>query len=208
MKRYLLVLIAALAVVHTSTASAASGGAQRLEQFYRQVHTLSADFDQRVVNAEGAVIQSSAGHVVIQRPGHFRWAYTKPYNQLIVADGRTLWVYDPDLQQVTVRPMNKSLQDTPALLLSRKSSLSDTFRIQEMGEKDGLAWIKLLPKAQDSTFKQVLIGFADKGPQLMELTDSFDQVTRLRFKDLHTNVAVDESQFHFNPPAGVDVIKE
>lgn len=199
-----------MGLVHAvaAVAAPAASGTQRLEHFYSQVHTLSADFEQRVVNAHGETLQSAAGHVLIQRPGRFRWSYTKPYRQLIVADGRTLWIYDPDLEQVTVRPMNQSLQDTPALLLSRKTDLSVTFRIEDQGEKDGLAWVRLLPKAKDGSFKQVSIGLGAQGPEVMELTDTFDQVTSLRFTHLQTNVDVDEAKFHFQPPPGVDVIKE
>lgn len=186
----------------------AGSGSERLEDFYRQVHTLHAHFQQQVYNAQSELVQKAAGQVTIQRPGHFRWDYASPFHQLIVADGKTLWIYDADLDQVTVKPLSELQQDTPALLLSRQTSLDKTFIIKDLGEKQGMAWVELRPRGGESNFKRVRLGFDAQGPRIMELTDNFDQLTRLRFSHVELNPRVDAHVFHFQAPPGVDVIKE
>lgn len=186
----------------------AADGKARLEKFFKDVHTLRADFRQEILNARSEVVKKASGQVVIQRPGHFRWDYAKPYDQVIVADGTTLWIYDADLEQVTVKPMATLVKDTPALLLSSGASLEDAFDITDLGAKDGLQWVGLRPKARESNFKGVRLGFDQRGPRIMVLTDNFDQVTRLSFDHLQLNSTVDSKVFQFHPPAGVDVIKE
>jgi outer membrane lipoprotein carrier protein len=186
----------------------ADGGRDRLEQFYQQVHTLRADFDQKVFNAQSELVQHASGRVVIQQPGHFRWDYTRPFHQLIVADGKTLWLYDADLDQVTVRPLEELHESTPAVLLSTRSPLEKSFIINDVGEKNGMQWVELRPRGGPGTFKRVRLGFDPSGPREMEVTDSFDQVTQLRFNHLQVNSPVDAGEFHFQPPPGVDVIKE
>lgn len=210
LKRYLqlaLVLLS-LCLIAPSWGQSGADGTARLERFFKDVHTLRAHFEQQVYNAQSELVQNASGQVVIQRPGHFRWDYAKPYHQLIVADGKTLWVYDADLSQVTVKPLATLLKDTPALLLSSDASLKDTFRIKDLGTKEGLAWVELLPKTKASSFKQLRLAFDDKGPRMMELTDNFDQVTQLSFDHLALNPSVDPQVFRFEPPPGVDVIKE
>lgn len=186
----------------------ADSGSERLEQFYHKVHTLRADFTQQVYNSRSELIQESSGRVVIQQPGHFRWDYASPIHQLIVADGKTLWLYDADLDQVTVRPLNQLNESTPALLLSNQTPLEKTFEISNLEKRDGMWWVELHPRAGAGTFKKVLLGLDEHGPRVMEVTDSFDQVTRLRFDHLVVNPRVKPQVFEFKPPPGVDVIQE
>jgi len=210
LKRYcqLALLAVCLTAAYAPWAQPALDGTARLERFFSDVHTLRAHFEQEVYNAQSELVQKASGKVVIKRPGRFRWDYAKPYHQEIVADGKTLWVYDADLSQVTVKPMATLLKDTPALLLSSDASLKDTFIIKDLGRKAGLVWVQLLPKTKGSSFKQVRLAFDDEGPRIMELTDNFDQVTQLSFDHLDLNAPVNADVFRFEPPPGVDVIKE
>lgn len=148
----------------------------------------------------------------MQRPGKFRWDYQTPYKQLILADGQRLWIYDPDLDQVVVKPLEAALGDTPALLLSGKGlsgkqSLEQQFNIIESLEaQDGLYWVTLKPTARDSSFQEVRLGFDEKHLRRMELVDGFGQQTLLEFFDMQTNVEVPPDSFRFDPPKGVDIV--
>ncbi len=207
MRNYLHLLLLSLCLVSVQPAWAVSGR-ERLEQFYQQVHTLRADFTQQVYNSRSELIQQASGRMVIQQPGHFRWDYASPIHQIIVADGKTLWLYDADLDQVTVRPVKALNKSTPALLLSNQTPLDESFEIKNLSDKDGMQWVELQPRGGAGTFKQVRLGLDAQGPRIMEVTDSFDQVTRLRFDHLQVNPRVDSQVFEFTPPPGVDVIKE
>lgn len=207
MRIYLYLLLLSLCLVSVPPAWA-DGGRERLERFYRQVHTLRADFSQQVYNSRNELIQQSSGKVVIRQPGHFRWDYASPIHQLIVADGKTLWLYDADLEQVTVRPLKQLNESTPALLLSNQTPLEKTFKISDLEKKNGMWWVELRPRAGAGTFKRVRLGLDERGPRVMEVTDSFDQETRLRFDHLVVNPRVDPQVFEFKPPPGVDVIRE
>lgn len=207
MRKYIYLLLLSLWLVSVQSAWALSGR-ERLEQFYQQVHTLRADFTQQVYNSRSELIRQTSGRVVIQQPGHFRWDYASPIHQLIVADGKTLWLYDADLDQVTVRPLKELNASTPALLLSNQTPLEKSFTIKDLKDKDGMQWVELRPRGGEGTFKQVRLGFDQQGPRVMEVTDSFDQVTLMRFDHLEVNPRVDPHVFEFQPPPGVDVIKE
>lgn len=203
---YLLCLVSPLWPAYSVWAGADDGVA-RLEHFYEQVNTLRARFQQQVFNEQQELIQEAGGSVVIKRPGRFRWDYETPYEQVIVADGERLWVYDADLEQVTVKAMDESLEQTPALLLSSDASLTDAFKIEDLGAKRGKVWVALQPRGGESNFKRIRLGFDDHGPAVMELMDSFDQITRLEFSRVELNTEIDPQVFQFQPPPGVDVIK-
>jgi outer membrane lipoprotein carrier protein len=166
-----------------------------------------------VTDANGKLIQQGQGEMMIARPGRFRWEYRRPYEQLIIADGHKLWVYDPELEQVTVKPVDEALGNTPALLLSGVHPLEQDFTVREArAPGDRLHWVELLPKAEDSQFERILLGFSggQSGGQLqqMALHDSFGQVTRLDFENMQRNLPLAPSLFRFEPPAGVDVVGE
>lgn len=207
MRKRLYLLLLALSLYPAQSPWAASGS-ERLERFFKDVHTLRADFEQQVFNARSELVQKASGRVTLQRPGRFRWDYTTPYHQVIVADGKTLWIYDADLDQVTEKPLDTLVKDTPAVLLSSDASLKDSFDVKDLGQQNGMAWVELLPRAGASNFKRVRLGFDQQGPRVMELTDGFDQLTRLSFSHVVLNAPVDPGLFQFQPPAGVDVIKE
>ena len=187
----------------TSYAGVAS---ERLDDFFANVKTLQADFHQTLIDDKGNTVKEANGVLVMQRPGKFRWDYLQPYKQLIVADGKKIWVYDSELEQVTVKPMDAALGSTPALLLSGTKPLQENFIITELGPSDGLEWVELSPKVPDSSFERVRLAFDKTNLQRMELVDNFGQLTWLEFKKLERNVHPDPKLFVFSPPVGVDII--
>ncbi len=199
---------AAGAVLLLLTLPAHAGPAiDRLNAFFAQQGALRAEFVQTVQGAAFAQPEESRGTLLMQRPGKFRWDYTQPYEQQIVADGKRLWIYDVDLEQVVVKPLDQALGDTPALLLSGDGDLAQRFDINELTDRnDGLLWVELLPKQADTGFKAVRLGFDKTSLRSMELVDGFDQVTRLAFANVQTGIKLPADSFVFVPPKGVDVI--
>jgi outer membrane lipoprotein carrier protein len=191
----------AVGTVHAGVAT------DRLNAFFAEQGTLRAAFVQTVEGAAFSQPQESRGILVMQRPGKFRWDYQQPYAQQIVADGKDLWVYDVDLEQVVVKPQDEALGDTPALLLSGGGSVASRFEVTELAAQgDGLSWVQLTPKQKDSGFSEIRLGFGKHDLQRMVLKDNFGQVTRLRFSKMEHNVSVPPATFHFVPPKGVDVV--
>lgn len=179
----------------------------RLNAFFAERGVMRADFVQTVQGAAFAQPEESRGKLVMQRPGKFRWDYTQPYEQQIVADGERLWIYDVDLDQVIVKPLGKALGDTPALLLSGDGVVTQRFEVKEMADRgDGLLWVQLLPKQSDTGFKSVSLGFDQHHLRSMELVDGFDQVTKLAFANVKTGITLPADSFRFVPPKGVDVV--
>ncbi|MBI3776483.1 MAG: outer membrane lipoprotein chaperone LolA [Gammaproteobacteria bacterium] len=180
---------------------------ERLTDFFKNVQSLRADFQQIVTDPRGKTIQDAHGTFLMQRPNKFRWNYQKPYEQTIVADGVKLWVYDKDLEQVTVKKLDEALGNTPALLLSGAHPLAESFHIAELTDrKDGLQWAALTPKSEEANFKQVRLAFGKQSLEVMELVDSFEQTTQLRFSNVQSNVKLIANEFQFTPPKGVDVV--
>ncbi len=186
----------------------AGSGMDRLNHFFDGLAGLRANFEQTVIDASAFSLQESRGVLVMQRPDKFLWDYQQPYQQAIIADGKKIYIYDADLEQVTVKPMHKSMGDTPMLLLSSGGALDDSFVITESGKDSGLEWLTLKPKEEQTNFTMMRLAFDTKTLRVMELVDSFDQTTRLMFSDMQRNPRIDSSLFKFVAPAGVDVIEE
>jgi outer membrane lipoprotein carrier protein len=199
-----------LAVLLCSTAPAvhAGLGTDNLNAFFDGLEGLRGSFEQALLDADGATVQVSEGTLVLHRPGKFRWDYRAPYEQVIVADGRNLWFYDTELEQVTVKPLGDAIGGTPAMLLSGARPLNEEFSVSELGSRGGLAWVELTPKLQQSNFERVRLGFEGRSLDTMEVEDAFGQVTRIRFMDLQRNPPIDPRVFIFVPPPGVDVVGE
>jgi outer membrane lipoprotein carrier protein len=185
-----------------------AGAIDKLSRFLETTKTLRADFAQIVVVKNGRRPQPSSGTMMISRPGKFLWQVTAPYDQLLVGDGERVWMYDPDLRQVTVRKMDAALGSTPAALLIGGDTLEKNFRLSEQGERDGLEWLEALPQSPDSGFEKLQLGFEGENLKAMELYDHFGQTTSLVFSNLQRNPSLPAAQFSFVPPAGVDVIGE
>jgi len=192
-----------------ATPALAGKATERLDAFFAEKGALRAEFVQTVEGAAFAQPEESRGVLIMQRPGKFRWDYRQPYQQQIVADGKRLWVYDVDLEQVMVKPMDEALGDTPALLLSGGGSIAERFTAAELGDQgDGLAWVTLTPKQADTGFSELRLGFGKRDLERMELRDNFGQITRLAFSKMERNVRVPPETFRFTPPEGVDVVGE
>ena len=204
MKRFIVVLT--LCGLLQAPSAVAGAGEDRLRAFLTEVQSLSANFEQVLLDADGAEIQRSGGQVLIQRPWRFRWHYRRPYEQLILADGQRLWIYDRDLQQVTVKQLDSALGRTPAMVLSSDRPVDEAFELTELGDAKGLTWLRLTPKPRDTDYRELRLGFFAETLSVMELHDNLGQVTRLRFTGLTRNPAITHRQFQFSPPTGVDVI--
>ena len=206
--RRIFILAALLLVSHVATA----GAIDKLHAFLESTKTLRANFTQIVVAKNGKRPQQSSGVMIFSRPGKFRWQIEKPYAQLLVGDGEKVWIYDPDLRQVTVKKVGNALGGTPAALLAGesggKSTLEKSFTLREAGEREGLEWVEAVPKSQESGFEKLRLGFAGNDLKAMELFDNFGQTTSLYFSNLERNLVVAASLLSFKPLAGVDVISE
>lgn len=201
-------------LIITSNVAFAASGKQQLDAFYRDVKSMQADFVQTVMSESTRRVDETRGVLRMQRPGKFRWDYQQPYEQEIVADGKKLWVFDKEMDQVIVKPLDYVLGNTPAVLLSGDVNLEEKFDIEDyqpesQAEQDKeYAWVLLKPKSDDSGFQQLLLGFRDNNLQQMELIDAFGQMTRLVFSAMKRNPTIDASVFVFTPPPGVDVISD
>lgn len=179
-----------------------------LKTFIAATHSAQANFTQEVKDKSGKRIQFASGTMQFVRPGKFRWVYQKPYEQLIVGDGRKFWMYDVDLNQVTVKRLDAALGSSPAALLSGSNEIERGFDLKENGSRDGLDWLQATPKAQDSSFEKILMAFnAQDELVIMELNDAFGHKTVLRFSAMQRNPKLSAQQFQFTPPKGADVLE-
>ncbi len=159
----------------------------------------------------GRVRESSSGRVALSAPRLFRWEYTRPYPQLIVADGKTVWVFDPDLEQVTRRPQGTAEQDSPLAALIDPARLDRDYRVEDAGQADGLQWLALRPKqgGDEAAFQSARLGLDGNGGLVrMEIVDALGQRTEIRFSGWKRNPAFARDTFRYSPPAGVDVVGE
>lgn len=200
MKRKLFLLLFVLLFASFNTS------AKSLKDYLGHVKSLSAKFEQYVYNESTQTAEISSGTIKVQSPDKFRLEYFKPYKQLYVADGKRMWSYDEDLEQVTVKDQKDLLANTPAIILSNPSNLESAYVVKQQKTVNNVAWFHLSPKSPDSGFDHIRLGFAGKNLYVMELFDSFGQRTQLKFKELYYNPKIAKSQFRFVPPEGVDVI--
>lgn len=202
-----IVLAAATACVLLSPARADDSAVGRVESYLGSLKTLSATFTQTVRDRDGQATSFAKGTLVLARPNRFRWDYREPYQQVIVADGRKLWLYDPDLEQVTVRALEQGLGSTPAMLLSGMGKVGDAFNGGSVERRGGTTWCRLTPRERVSDFERVALAFDGRGElAAMELVDKLGQATLIEFTGVRRNAGVDESKFRFVPPPGADVI--
>jgi outer membrane lipoprotein carrier protein len=179
-----------------------------LKSLLNQTSTAKARFAQTVLDKKGKTLQQSNGTMEFSRPGKFRWEYNKPYEQTIVGDGTRLWIYDKDLNQVTVRKLDRALGASPAALLAGSNEIEKAYTLKSVGGEGGLDWLEAVPKAQDTAFERIRLGFGKTGLEAMELRDQFGQTTSIKFVDLQRNVKIPNDSFTFSPPKGAAVISE
>ncbi|AVO48441.1 outer membrane lipoprotein carrier protein LolA [Melaminivora suipulveris] len=190
-------------------------GLQSLEGFMKTAKSGSAEFTQTVTSppreGQAARSKTSSGSFEFQRPGRFKFVYRKPFEQTIVADGTTLWLYDADLNQVTQRTQDKALGSTPAALLASApdlAALRAEFTLQSLPEADGLQWVQATPKAQGGQLQSVRVGFEGERLAVLDIADSFGQRSVIRFSGLQLNPALPPGTFSFKAPAGADVLRQ
>jgi chaperone LolA len=181
---------------------------EELTALLRGTMTARAQFAQVVLDKDLKLLQQATGNMAFARPGRFRWEYDKPYEQVIVGDGARLWIYDKDLNQVTVRKLEGALGASPAALLAGSNEIEQGYTLSTAGSEQGLDWLEAVPKAQDTVFERIRLGFSKAGLEAMELRDQFGQVTVIRFSVMERNSELPPGWFRFTPPEGADVIRE
>jgi outer membrane lipoprotein carrier protein len=190
--------------------AAAAAGTTPLDRFLDGLKTLRVGFTQTLVDGRGRKIDEARGTLVVARPGKFRWEIAPQGGpeggQLLVADGRNLWFFDRDLEQVTVRPMDDALTATPAMLLSGTANVRDAFTIESAGKRQGLEWVRVVPRRADADFREAEIGFARGEMRRMVLKDKLGQTATIQFEGARRNVPVSPAEVSFTPPRTADVI--
>jgi outer membrane lipoprotein carrier protein len=194
-----------------------AGGTDALRAFIAQVHTARGQFVQKQVSGAtksppgqpggAGMARDASGTFAFARPGRFIWSYTKPYEQLLQADGQNLYVYDKDLNQVTERALGNALGASPAAILFGSNDLDRNFTLRDAGVKAGIDWLEMTPKSSDTQFQRIGIGFREGMLQAMELHDVFGNVTLLTFSNIEKNPSLPAQTFRFETPKGADVIK-
>jgi len=194
-------------VLAVATGTATAGGKERLQTFLDGVQSLQARFDQSVFDTSQGQTRRLEGMFYLQRPGKFRWDYTEPKGQLVLADGKTVWLVEDDLRQAYQKRQSEALRGTPALLLTEQLKLEDHFEIADLGAGQDLEWVELIPRDPESQFTRVLLAFAGNELRRMELADKFGQVTRFGFSDIRRNPRLDPDLFVYVPPRGTQMFE-
>ena len=200
------ILAPLFAVLLASTAAAADVARARMEAFSRDLHSVTASFAQSITDANGRRGEESKGTLALEAPRQFRWETSAPYQQTIVADGSRVWIYEPDLQQVSVRSQSSEEAHSPLTVLTDLSQLDSQFAAAEAGEKDGLHWLRLTSKAKEPDFEYAELGFGAQALERMRFKDQLGNVTEIRFADWKRNPKLPAGTFRFTPPKGVDVV--
>jgi outer membrane lipoprotein carrier protein len=203
MRKYLLLLTLLL-----PGSAFAAASVDTLKALLNQTTTAKARFAQSVLDKNNKTLQQATGTMEFLRPGRFRWEYNRPYEQTIVGDGSRLWIYDKDLNQVTVRKLDRALGASPAALLAGSNEIEKSYALKSAGGEGGLDWLEAIPKSQDTAFERIKLGFGKTGLEQMELKDQFGQTTHIKFADLERNVKIAPDSFRFTPPKGAAVISE
>ena len=189
-------------------AIAAGASVDALKTLLNQTTTAKGRFAQVVLDKNQKRLQQASGTMEFARPGRFRWEYAKPYEQTIVGDGSRVWIYDKDLNQVTVRKLDRALGASPAALLAGSNEIEKSYALKAAGSEGGLDWLEAVPRTQDTAFERIRLGLGKAGLEAMELKDQFGQTTMIRFSDVQRNVKLAPESFRFTPPKGADVISE
>lgn len=201
-------LLASLLIVFGCVGSshAADESLEKLKAFTASIDTFTADFEQTLYDEDSTPLQVSSGTIKLKRPGRFVWDYTEPEAQQIIADGKQIWLYDKELEQVTVNALDDRVSGSPLVLLMGTAPLEEAFDIVPLGESEGIDWIELTPKSTSSDFEKVFIGLQGADLAAMELRDNFGQATQIKFSNFKAGVQLEDEVFEFEPPEGVDVI--
>ncbi len=198
----------AIGIIACAPLFAHAAALDQFKSFVASTKAAKGEFTQRqvkMIDGTAKVSNVSSGSFSFARPGKFIWTYLKPYEQLLQADGDKLYIYDKDLNQVTIKKLGNALGSSPAAILFGSNDLEKNFTLKDAGSKDGMEWLEATPKAKDSTFDQIGIGLRNGVPQAMELRDSFGQVSLLTFTHFEKNPVLPANGFKFVVPKGADV---
>jgi len=187
---------------------AESNDEDRLYRFLDNMQTLEANFKQTLVDDQGIELESSSGVVFLNRPDKFRWDYQIPYTQTIVTNGELLWFYDEDLEQVTIRDVSSSIENTPAAIFGSYDDIDEQFIIIDMGNIEKFDWVELTPRDIESQYNSIRLGFDKDKLGMMVMFDNLGQVTRIDFTEEVLNKKMDDNMFNFEPPQGIDIIDD
>lgn len=190
----------------TATEESLPPADNRLKLFLTELNTFTSEFEQTLFNENEEVLETSAGVVTLMRPGRFHWVYTQPYTQYLISDGKDLWIYDQDLEQVTVSAISETLEKSPAAVLAGDTDLDDNYIITDLGNIDGADWLELATADPESQYHSIRIGFNGQELVGMILFDNLGQTTRIHFINGKRNSTIDTSIFEFSPPEGIDII--
>ena len=197
-----------VAAIASFALDASANGLDDFLSFNQNTKSASGRFEQQVMDRAGKVVERGSGSFTFARPGKFRWVYDKPHPQTLVADGSKLYIYDPELQQVTIKRMDQAISSTPAALLAGREDITSLFSLRDGGSSDGLEWVEATPKTPDTGFDRVRLGLRDRQLAAMELFDQLGGHSSLRFVELKSNTPVATDTFKFTPPKGADVIED
>ncbi len=189
-----------------STNVLAANAREELESFLDQTNSMKAAFTQSLEDHLGIQLQASSGTFVLKRPGRFLWDYQTPYAQKIISNGEKVWIYDSELEQVSIKKFNQVLTGAPVMLLDQRKKLEVDFVVTEHGFHNGQHWLLLQPRTSENDFKEIRIGMLDNKLKTMKLVDNFDQTTTLVFSQLEINPQLENAMFEFIPPSGTDVV--
>lgn len=199
-------LSAALVLLGSGTVVYAQTATEQLRDFVKQVQSATGSFSQSTLDAQGNQRPAQTGEFAFERPGKFKWQVLKPYEQLVLSDGKQLYQYDPDLNQLTQRSVDQAIGTSPAAILFGSGDLDQSFDLVARPDEDGLTWLRASPKGSDAGFDYVDIGFAAGSPVRLVLLDAFGQQTVIQLSDIKTGILFRAGDFRFTPPADVDVV--
>ena len=192
--------------VSSTGANEAGSARDELERFAASLERFQAEFTQTVKSGDGRIQDQTQGEVWLQKPDRLRWVYSGEYPEIIVADGKNIWIYDESLEQVTVKPQSEEATDSPLMILADVSKLDQQFLVTELGDFEGMDLLELKSLDSESEFERILLGLVPDGIRMMAMEDAFGQRTEIHFQDVKVNAPVDPSLFRFTPPEGVDVV--
>jgi len=179
-----------------------------LQYFLTDLNTLEAKFFQTLINENGDKLEKTEGILYLKTPGSFFWHYQKPYEQKIISNGNKLWIFDEDLEQVTIKNIDNKIEQTPAGIILGNQSIKEHFVQVNMGIIDSYDWIELTPKDLDAQYKSIKIGFNNDNLGMMIIVDNLEQITRIDFADAKKNIKLSSEIFNFIVPENIDIFDE
>ena len=199
-------LLTSFVFILCSSPLRAEKSVEMLQDFLNNTKSMQAGFQQKLFDPRGALLQQSVGKFTLSRPGKFIWDYVLPYPQKIISNGKKIWIYDSELEQVIIKPYQQMLSGTPVLLLENDADLAKDFQLVDLGYEHNQYWLSLIPKSEDKAFKEIIVGMTADGLQTMKLIDGFEQTTVIEFEQLIINPKLSNDIFNFIVPQGMDVI--